>query len=44
LRQTVLPLRAGLTRLVGAVWIVQRGIGATQGALLGHDLAAEILC
>src|SRR5712691_4516700 len=44
LRQTVLPLRAGLSRLVGAVRIVQRGIGAPQGALLGHDLAAEILC
>ena len=44
LRQAVLPLWAGLTRLVGAVRIVLRGIGAPQGALLGHDLAAEILC
>src|SRR6266852_3216694 len=44
LRQTVLPLWAGLPRLVGAVRIVQRGIGAPQGALLGHDLPAEILC
>jgi hypothetical protein len=44
LRQTILSLRAGLTRLVGAVRIVQSGIGATQGALLGHDLPADILC
>jgi hypothetical protein len=36
-------LRAGLTRLVAAVRIVQGRIGATQGALLAHDLPAEIL-
>ena len=44
LRQTVLPLRAGLSRLVGAVRIVQCGIGAPQGALLGYDLPADVLC
>jgi hypothetical protein len=44
LRQTVLPLRAGLSRLVGAVRIVQRGIGAPQRALLGHNLPPQILC
>src|SRR6266850_7040436 len=41
LRQTILSLRTGLTRLVATV--VQAGIGAAEGALLGDDATAEIL-
>ena len=43
MRQTVLPLWAGLTRLVAAVWIIQAGIGAAERTLLAHNATAEIL-
>lgn len=43
LRQAILALPARLARLVATVRIVRGRIGAAQGALLGDDLASEIL-